>query len=101
VDTKGDEKGAYTKAGTEFMYSNFPISTQNKQEEYKLLLESNLNWTMIRSSMIDLTDEKREYAISTTDCGGQKISASSLAEFMVDQLESEKFSKKAPFIWDK
>ncbi|TDK46149.1 NAD(P)-dependent oxidoreductase [Algoriphagus formosus] len=101
VDAKGDKKGQFAQYATEYMRKSFPISTQDKQEECDLLDKSRLNWTIVRSSMIDLTSDEREYAVSTSDCKGQKISASSLAQFMVDQLESEKFSKKAPFIWDK
>ncbi len=101
VNTEFDQKSESIKAGTEFMYSNFPISSQNKQEEYEVLLESDLNWTLIRSTLIELTEEKRMFAVSTLDCKGSKIAAASLAQFMVDQLESEEFCRKAPFIWDK
>lgn len=101
VDTAADKKGEMTKAGTNFMYANFPISTQNRQDEYEMLRQSNLDWTLVRSSLIELTDESPDYATSTLDCGGQKISASSLAKFMVDQLESSEYIKKAPFIWNK
>lgn len=101
VDTDLDDKGDFTKAATKFMYDNFPISTQDKQDEYDLLSNSILDWTIIRSSMIELTDQKTDYLASTIDCKGQKISASSLAEFLVDQLESTEYLKKAPFIWNK
>ncbi|WP_296698394.1 NAD(P)H-binding protein [Algoriphagus sp.] len=101
VDTEMDQKGDNTKAATAYMYSNYPVSTQNKQDEYELLRDSNIQWTLVRSSYIELTDHKSEYCNSIVDCLGQKISASSLAEFLVDQLESNEYLKKAPFIWNK
>lgn len=100
VDTDSDQKGPSTQAATKFMYTHFPVSTKNKQQEYELLVRSDLNWTLVRSSMIALNDETKAFEVSTLDCGGNQISARSLAQFMVDQLESEEFSKKAPFIWD-
>ncbi|EAZ81343.1 NAD(P)-dependent oxidoreductase [Algoriphagus machipongonensis] len=101
VDTEQDQKSEFAKAATAFMYSKFPVSTKDKQEEFNLLNNSGLDWTMVRSSMIELTDSKSDYAVSTIDCLGQKISAASLAAFLVKQLESEEFIRKAPFIWDK
>jgi hypothetical protein len=31
---------------TEWMYQNYPETTSDKQKEYQLLSESNLDWTL-------------------------------------------------------
>lgn len=101
VNSKGDQKGKLTQMATDFMYQNFLESTRNKQLEYELLSSSKLGWTMIRSSLIEQSDTNSEYEVSGSDCKGQKISTSNLARFIVDQIDSEEFLQKAPFIWDK
>ncbi len=98
VDAPGDDKGPEAKAATEWMYANFPTSTRNRQEEYNLLATSNVNWTMVRLPMIALTDAQPEVTVSLTDCPGTTISATSLARFLINQIEDGEFAGKAPFV---
>ncbi|KOS06446.1 hypothetical protein AM493_10670 [Flavobacterium akiainvivens] len=101
VDAPGDAKGPAAKAATRWMYTNYPTSSHNRQEEYTLLAESNVSWTMVRLPMIALTDAQPEISISLTDCPGNAISATSLARFLINQIEEDGFAGKAPFIADK
>ena len=98
VDTPFDNKGPKAKIATEWMHSTYPASTQNKQEEYELLFKSDTNWTMVRLPMIGLTDDKPEININIEDCPGDTISASSLAQFLISQIDDRSYIKKAPFI---
>lgn len=98
VDTPFDKKGPKTKMATEWMYANYPTSTKDKQKEYELLVESELDWTLVRLPLIDLTDEHRPIEISLEDCLGEKISATSLAHFLIGQLTEVTYIRKAPFI---
>lgn len=100
VDADGDSKSEKTRLATEWMKNKFPISTASKQEEYKLLIESGIDWTLVRLPLIEQTDEIRKYQVDLKDCKGDKISASSLAAFLIEQLESEEYSRLAPFIFD-
>lgn len=98
VDAKGDKKGPSTKAATEWMYANFPNSTADKQLEYELLLKSDVDWTLVRLSLIIMDEENKPTNVSLEDCLGDHISATSLANFLIDQLSNGKFIKQAPFI---
>jgi putative NADH-flavin reductase len=98
VDTPVDRKGPKTKFATEWMYTNYPQTTTDKQTEYRLLSGSDLDWTMVRLPMIDQTDGTGEIQISLDDCLGDKISAVDLAQFLTDQLTDTTFIRKAPFI---
>lgn len=100
VDTPFDKKSQKTQMGTDWMKMNFPETTADKQKEFEILQSSNVNWTLVRLPMIELTDERRETAINLTDCLGDKISATDLAFFLMDQLSSDKYSRKAPFIFN-
>jgi len=98
VDTPFDNKSEKTASATAWMKQNFPVSTANKQEEYELLQQSSVNWTLIRLPMIEQTDQAREIRVSLTDCPGDKISATDLAIFMIAQLYDETYVKASPFI---
>jgi putative NADH-flavin reductase len=98
VDAPSDRKGAKTKFATEWMYTNYPKSTTDKQVEYDILSKSNIDWTMVRLPMIEETDARSEMAVSLDDCPGDKISATDLAHFLIAQFTDDTYCQKAPFI---
>lgn len=98
VDAAGDHKHAEIAAATEWMKQHYPETTVDKQVEYSLLSESNLDWTMVRLPLIELTEEEKSIHVQLNDCPGNNISATSLALFLIRQLSSEQFLKQAPFI---
>ncbi|MBK0379004.1 NAD(P)-dependent oxidoreductase [Mucilaginibacter segetis] len=98
VDTPLDNKSPETKFGTEWMYQNYPKTTADKQLEYNLLVNSDIKWTLVRLPIIQQTDENTPINIDITDCPGDFISATSLANFIIAQLKSDEFVMKAPFI---
>jgi putative NADH-flavin reductase len=100
VDTPFDRKSPGCQHATQWMYATYPKSTADRQREYDLLSLSNIRWTMVRLPLIDLTDERREIRTSLEDCPGDKISATSLAAFLVAQCDKDTFVGKAPFIAD-
>ncbi|MXN91073.1 NAD(P)H-binding protein [Flavobacterium sp. Sd200] len=101
VNSPLDNKGANSLAATQWMYDNYPASTIDKQQEYELLAQSNANWTMVRLPMIELTNDEPQISISLTDCPGTAISATSLAEFLIQQIKDTVYIKQAPFIANK
>lgn len=98
VDTSEDVKSPANVAATNWMKQNYPISTANKQLEYELLLKSTIDWTLVRLPMIELTDERHQLNTSLEDCLGSKISATDLADFLINQLTDNNYIRKAPFI---
>ena len=98
VNTPFDKKSSKTQFATDWMYINYPNSTANKQKEYDLLLASNIDWTLVRLPLIEQTDEVGEVQISLEDCLGDKVSATNLANFLIDQLNDETYINKSPFL---
>lgn len=98
VDTSFDKKSIKTKLATDWMKTNYPETTADKQTEYNILSDCNVNWTLIRLPLIEQTDETSEIKVSLEDCPGDKISATSLANFLISQLSDNAFVKKSPFI---
>lgn len=98
VNTPLDQKGPKTAFATNWMYENFPVSTENKQLEYAILTQSKLDWTLVRLPQIDLVAEKAPINVSLEDCPGEKISATSLAHFLIGQLTDLTLVRQSPFI---
>jgi putative NADH-flavin reductase len=98
VDTPFDNKSPKTTFATDWMRKNYPVSTADKQTEYEILSNSNVEWTLVRLPLIEQTDETGEVNTSLEDCPGDKISATSLANFLISQLTDKKYVRKAPFI---
>ncbi len=98
VDTPLDMKGVKTRTATEWMKANYPRSTADKQLEYALLNESGVDWTLVRLPMIIQTNERNKVISSLEDCPGEKISATDLAHFLIEQLTDRSLIRKAPFI---
>ncbi|MFD2584557.1 NAD(P)-dependent oxidoreductase [Pedobacter vanadiisoli] len=100
VNTPLDHKDEKTRLATQWMYDHFPVSTANKQEEYDILAQSDLEWTLIRLPLIIQTDEQTPIGMSLINCTGDQINAANLAQFVIEQLAEEAFIKQAPFIWN-
>lgn len=98
VDTEWDKKGVKTKFATDWMYTNYPLTTANKQLEYELLKASNLDWTLVRLPMIEQTEERFEVVIGLEDCLGDKISSTNLADFLISQIADSQYIKTSPFV---
>ncbi len=98
VDTPADRKSHKTKMATDWMKTNYPSTTADKQLEYKILSDSNIEWTLVRLPLIELTDVRGKVVISLEDCLGEKISATDLAHFLIAQLADDAYVRKAPFI---
>lgn len=98
VDTPDDNKSSKAKFATEWMKTNYSETTADKQIEFSFLSESNIKWTLVRLPLIEQTEEKSEINVSLEDCPGDKISATNLALFLIEQLSTDKFVKNSPFI---
>ncbi|MCS3529151.1 NAD(P)-dependent oxidoreductase [Chryseobacterium sp. JUb7] len=101
VNTPLDHKNEKVRMATDWMYQNYPETTQDKQKEFELLTESDLDWTLVRLPLINLTSEHFTAESSLEDCKGENISAADLAEFLISQIHDETFIKKSPFLYNR
>lgn len=100
VDTPRDHKNEKVKTATNWMYENYPKITKDKQDEYEILVNSNLDWTLVRLPLIIPTSESFPVETNLEDCKGEKISATDLSAFLVSQIEDENFIKQSPFLYN-
>lgn len=100
VNTASDHKNERVNMATDWMYQNYPETTADKQKEYEILLESNLDWTLVRLPLIHLTEENFSIETNLTDCKGEGINAGDLAEFLASQIEDSEYIQKSPFLYN-
>lgn len=98
IDTPFDKKSQKTTMATEWMKANFPEIQKDRQLAYDLLVESNVDWTLVRVPFIEFIDESAKTAVNLEDCLGDKISASDIAKFMIREMIDSKYNKQSPFI---
>lgn len=98
VDTPFDNKSPKTRFATDWMYTNYPLITEDKQLEYSILSKNSMDWTLVRLPMIDQTDTEHEIQVNMEDCPGDAISSTSLALFLIHQLTDDSYIRKSPFI---
>lgn len=98
IDTPGDKKGILTRSLVAVMKLFASAVIADRQKDYELLGQSNILWTVVRCPMIKLSDVSRKVKTNLMDSPGNHISATDLARFLIDQLNSEMFICKAPFI---
>ena len=98
IETPYDKKGAPTLAATEWMKANFPSIQEDRQKAYSALLESPLDWTLIRVPMIEFTEAGGNLMVNREDCLGTKITAGAIVDFLIQQLSDDQFYRQAPFI---
>lgn len=100
VDTPFDHKNDKVKMATDWMYQHYPKTTQDKQDEYEILINSTIDWTLVRLPLIIPTSEHFKTEANLIDCVGEKISAADLSEFLVDQISDETYLKQSPFLYN-
>lgn len=98
VNTPGDKKGPAATYATDWMYRHYPLTTADKQTEFEKLVNSTIDWTMIRLPLIEQTGRAPQTLVSLYDCPGSAISATSLAHFITAQLFNGAYKRQAPFI---
>jgi uncharacterized protein len=71
---------------------------QIKQAEFQILLQSDLDWTIVRPPRIVSSFTKHTLNIDENKLYRSKVMVDDLAEFMLDQLVSDKWIRKTPLV---
>ncbi|MFT3822951.1 MAG: NAD(P)H-binding protein [Chitinophagaceae bacterium] len=98
IDVPGDKKSERVAQLSAYMRQSFPHIIADKQKEYEVLKNSNVDWTLVRVPMIVQTTTSTGVKISEEDCPGDHINAPDLAGFLLQQLADTNYIRKAPFV---
>jgi len=98
VDAPGDHKDFYTKLPTKIIQWTFPAYWADWQKELTLLLESEVEWTLVRLPIIVEEPVEGNVKVNLERLPGKKINGADLANFLVAQIAHKHYVRKAPFI---
>ena len=98
IDAEGDKKGFGTRIQSALMRFLFPEIIADKQKDYRMLTDSQLDWTVVRIPYLDVKKADRKTVVSLSDCKGKSIAGGNLADFLIEQIDSKEYVKKAPFL---
>nr|MBX2801133.1 NAD(P)H-binding protein [Myxococcales bacterium] len=94
----GDERFRFMRRViTTLLNLAFPIVIAGKESELAVLSRSDLDWTTIRSPLIR-TGVGGSLVVGDTVDLGSRVDTHLLARFMLDELESDTWVKRAPFV---
>jgi putative NADH-flavin reductase len=74
-----------------------PILTA-KYLEWEVIKKSNLNWTLVRPPRITKGESKGNLIADEKSLARTQVNVEDLADFIIDQITSEKWLKKAPLV---
>ncbi len=82
-------------------YTNLKIVYADHDGQENLLINSDLDWTIVRPVGLNNKEEEMDVAVGDKDNHSAFISRKAVARFMVDCLETAEYLKKAPIISQK
>lgn len=69
-----------------------------KQLEWEVLRKSNLDWTLVRPPRIIKEKPAGHLAVDEKNLAGVQVNVDDLVEFLLDQIQSDKWIEKAPLV---
>jgi putative NADH-flavin reductase len=98
VDLPGDRKGLIDKAVALVVRAMAPAVFADKVRELDVLRGSDIQWTAVRVGALVDGATPRACASSVDVPPGFAIDTASLAQFMLDEAESPRYPRAAPFV---
>ncbi len=99
-ETGPEQRDLPTRQAADFMEQNFPRFMADRRRELELLSKSDLDWTYVRLPYVvpDPAPALGTVLVNLEHLPGPRITAEDLARFLVEQLESREYGRKAPFV---
>ena len=73
-------------------------AVHDKEAEYELLDESSILWTLVRCPLIEARPYQRSAKAALDTPSSFHVRAGELARFVVEQIDSQEFVRKGPFL---
>lgn len=99
AEANGDKNSLIHKASRLGFNAFFGKILIDAEKHIKLLENSDLNWTVVRSPAMNNLGKINNYSLAESrPLPWQTVNRQSVAKALIDQLNSEQWLKKAPFI---
>ncbi|MGP7819551.1 NAD(P)-dependent oxidoreductase [Niallia sp. 01092] len=95
---KSDNKSFINTIGAKAFEILFPKMMKDKRNELDLLINSDIDWTIVRLPFVGEGPETSIIKEHLTDMPGRNISNADIARFLISQINEKKYIRKTPFI---
>lgn len=96
--TGREQLDAKTQEAADYMQQHYSSFMDDRRLEFKLLSESNLDWTYVRVPFIMQNPATGGVDVDLNHLPGQQITAVDLAHFLISQLDDRRYIQQAPFV---
>lgn len=98
LNIKGDKKRMVNRIGSIAFELLFPKMINDRKKELAVLINSDVEWTLVRLPFVVEGEEKGVIKENLTDMPGKTIANGDIATFLVSQASDKKYVAKTPFI---
>lgn len=98
IDAPGDRKSLGTRAQGALMRLMLRSAMNDKQRGVEAVMASGLEWTIVRSPLIEEGPPLGGTRVGLKDAQGKSIRAADLASFVLDAATEGKFIRASPFV---
>ena len=98
VAVPGDNRGLVGWLMQKMVSVGLRDTLQDKQQEYQLLADSDIEWTLVRCPIISAEPFSQPPIASLETPTSFRLRAGELAYFLIEQLHSKDFIRKSPFL---
>lgn len=97
-DTGTEALDDATRTAAAYMRQHFGPFMADRDREFQLLSESDLDWTYVRIPYLVPEPGRGNVAVSLAHLPGDRIAGEDLARFLLDELQNPVYRRQAPFV---
>ncbi|MNI74315.1 hypothetical protein D3C81_1611290 [compost metagenome] len=98
LNIEGDNKKLINRIGAKIFEIFFSKMMIDKKKELNILINSDIEWTLVRLPFVIEGSETGRIKENLTDMEGTRISNADIAKFLITQISDKKYIRKSPFI---
>jgi putative NADH-flavin reductase len=90
-----------TRQAAEYMDAHFPLMMNNRRREFRILADSDLDWTYVRIPFLVQQPATSRVSLNINHLPGQQITGPDLARFLIGQILDRRYVRQALFVASK
>lgn len=98
VKIPGDQRNFIGWLVRQLALLRYPSTVKDKQAEYQVLAASAVNWVLVRCPIIKRQESRGKARASLKTVSSFSVRVGEVVDFMLQQIESNQFLGKAPFL---
>ncbi len=97
----GDQRNATGWLMRQLVKLRYVSLLKDRQREYELLSQSEINWTLVRCPLIESSHSASAPQVSLLSPGSFNLRAGELSRFVLEQIASDTYARQGPFLYSR